>query len=55
LLYECRVEGRLSLSEEGRIIGWFDRDEVTALDATGQLTPPASVFLREVGFIGVRP
>jgi len=54
-LYGCRVEGRLRLSDEGRIIGWFNRDEVAALDGAGRLTVPTSVFLRELGFLEERP
>jgi 8-oxo-dGTP pyrophosphatase MutT (NUDIX family) len=55
VVYHCRVRGRLRLSDEGRIIGWFNRDEVAALDAAGRLTFPTRLFLRETGFLEARP
>jgi 8-oxo-dGTP pyrophosphatase MutT (NUDIX family) len=47
-LYEAEADGMPRLSEEGRIIGWYDPGEIAALAARKLLTQPAETFLRRL-------
>lgn len=45
-LFEIRTEGQPTLSDEGRIIGWYSKEEVQDMIANKALTIPSALFLQ---------
>jgi ADP-ribose pyrophosphatase YjhB (NUDIX family) len=51
-VYDVTATGQVSLSDEGRIIGWYRDAEIRELAAAGLLTLPTRAILARLGVIG---
>ncbi len=50
-LYTAEPDGMPRLSDEGRIVGWYDRGEIAELARRGLLTAPTALFLSRLAVL----
>lgn len=48
-VYEAEAEGTPRLSDESRVVGWFDDAEVRGLARRGELIKPVAAIFRRIG------
>lgn len=52
-IFRAETEGLPRLSDEGRIVGWYNDDEVQDLAASNKLTPPVRAIFKRLELISL--